>query len=88
VGFLRKNSSEIVKIFTMQNLLIEAKLIIIRQLEKVKGMKTLMRTSTGYRVTAPEGFVALSVLFLPYQYLLSTCHIQMQSIPLYVSLHP
>ena len=31
VGFLRDNSSEIVKIFAMQNLLIEAKLIIIRQ---------------------------------------------------------
>ena len=62
VGFLRKNSSEIVKIFAMQNLLIEAKLIIIRQLEKVKGIKTLMRTSTGYRVTAPEGFVAIDNL--------------------------
>ena len=62
VGFLRTNSSEIVKIFAMQNLLIEAKLIIIRQLEKVKGIKTLMRTSTGYRVTAPEGFVAIDTL--------------------------
>jgi hypothetical protein len=62
VGFLRKNSSEIVKIFAMQNLLIEAKLIIIRQLEKVKGIKTLMKTSTGYRVTAPEGFVAIDTL--------------------------
>ena len=62
VGFLRKNSSEIVKIFAMQNLLIEAKLLIIRQLEKVKSIKTLMRTSTGYRVTAPEGFVAIDNL--------------------------
>ena len=62
VGFLRNNSSEIVKIFAMQNLLIEAKLIIIRQLEKVKSIKTLMRTSTGYRVTAPEGFVAIDNL--------------------------
>jgi len=62
VGFLRANSSEFVKIFAMQNLLIEAKLIIIRQLEKVKGIKTLMRTSTGYRVTAPEGFVAIDTL--------------------------
>ena len=62
VGFLRKNSSQIVKIFAMQNLLIEAKLLIIRQLEKVKGIKTLMKTSTGYRVTAPEGFVAIDTL--------------------------
>ena len=62
VGFLRKNSSQIVKIFAMQNLLIEAKLIIIRKLEKVKSIKTLMKTSTGFRVTAPEGFVAIDTL--------------------------
>ena len=62
VGFLRSNASEFVKIFTMQNLLIDAKLLIIRKLEKVKSIKTLMRTSTGYRVTAPEGFVAIDNL--------------------------
>ena len=62
VDFLRKNSSEIVKIFAMQNLLIDAKLLIIRKLEKVKSIKTLMKTSTGFRVTAPEGFVAIDTL--------------------------
>jgi len=62
VGFLRDNSSEFVKIFAMQNLLIEAKLLIIRKLEKVKSIKTLMKTSTGFRVTAPEGFVAIDNL--------------------------
>ena len=63
VGFLRKNSSELVKIFAMQNLLIDAKLLIIRKLEDIKGLaKTFVRTSTGYRVTAPEGFVAIDNL--------------------------
>jgi len=62
VGFLRDNSSEFVKIFAMQNLLIDAKLLIIRKLEKVKSIKTLMKTSTGFRVTAPEGFVAIDNL--------------------------
>jgi hypothetical protein len=62
VGFLRKNSGEFVKIFAMQNLLIDAKLLILRQLEKVKSIKTLMRTSTGFKVTAPEGFVAIDTL--------------------------
>ena len=63
VGFLRKNSSEVVKIFAMQNLLIDAKLLIIRKLEDIKGLaKTFVRTSTGYRVTAPEGFVAIDNL--------------------------
>ena len=62
VGFLRKNSSQFVKIFAMQNLLIDAKLLILRQLEKVKSIKTLMRTPTGFKVTAPEGFVAIDTL--------------------------
>ena len=63
VGFLRKNSSELVKIFAMQNLLIDAKLLIIRKLQSIKGLtKTFVQTSTGYRVTAPEGFVAIDNL--------------------------
>ena len=63
VGFLRKNSSELVKIFAMQNLLIDAKLLIVRKLESIKGLaKTFVKTSTGYRVTAPEGFVAIDNL--------------------------
>ena len=62
VDFLRTNSGEFVKIFAMQNLLIDAKLLIIRKLEKVKSIKTLMKTSTGFRVTAPEGFVAIDKL--------------------------
>ena len=63
VGFLRKNSSELVKIFAMQNLLIDAKLLIIRKLESIKGLtQTFVKTSTGYRVTAPEGFVAIDNL--------------------------
>jgi len=63
VGFLRKNSSEFVKIFAMQNLLIDAKLLIVRKLESIQGLtKTFIKTSTGYRVTAPEGFVAIDSL--------------------------
>ena len=62
VDFLRDNSGEFVKIFAMQNLLIDAKLLILRKLEKVKSIKTLMKTSTGFRVTAPEGFVAIDTL--------------------------
>ena len=63
VGFLRKNSSELVKIFTIQNLLIDAKLLIVRKLESIRGLtQTFVKTSTGYRVTAPEGLVAIDTL--------------------------
>lgn len=36
-----------------------AKNIIIRQLEKVKTLGTFIKTEDGYKVTAPEGFVAI-----------------------------
>ena len=58
--FFRSNSSQLVKIFDMQNLLVAAKELIIRKLEKSKGvMDTFVRTDKGYRVTQPEGFVAV-----------------------------
>ena len=63
VGFLRSKSKELVKIFAMQNILIEAKHLILKKLQSIKGLtKTFIRTSTGYRVTAPEGFVAIDTL--------------------------
>lgn len=37
----------------------EAKLFIIRKLEQVKDLGTFLKTEHGYRVTAPEGFVAI-----------------------------
>lgn len=36
-----------------------AKNMIIRQLEKVKTLGTFIKTEDGYKVTAPEGFVAI-----------------------------
>lgn len=61
--FFRSNSSQLVKIFDMQNLLVDAKELIIRKLEKSKGvMDTFVRTNNGYKVTEPEGFVAIDHL--------------------------
>jgi len=37
----------------------EAKLFVIRKLEQVKSLGTFLKTEHGYRVTAPEGFVAI-----------------------------
>lgn len=36
-----------------------AKAMVIRQLEKVKTLGTFIKTEDGYKVTAPEGFVAI-----------------------------
>jgi len=59
----RSQSSKLVTIFDMQNLLVDAKDMIIRKLEKAKGVtSTFVRTSSGYKVTQPEGFVAIDHL--------------------------
>ena len=61
--FFRAESSQLVKIFDMQNLLVDAKDMIIRKLEKSKGvMDTFVRTNNGYKVTQPEGFVCIDHL--------------------------
>jgi len=33
--------------------------MVIRKLEQAENIGTFIRTPTGYRVTAPEGFVAI-----------------------------
>ena len=59
----RSNSSQLVKIFDMQNLLVDAKEMVIRKLEISKGLMDLfIRTENGYKVTQPEGFVAIDKL--------------------------
>jgi hypothetical protein len=60
VRYLLANKKHLKNMFDMQNLLVQAKNLIIRKLEKAKGaMDTFIRTDNGFRVTAPEGFVAI-----------------------------
>ena len=44
------------------NLLVEAKLMVVRKLQSVKGVGTFIRTDNGFKVTSPEGFVAVDRL--------------------------
>ena len=60
--FFRGSSQDLTNMFTFMNLLIDAKLMIIRKLETIKGIGTFIRTEDGFRVTAPEGFVAVDSL--------------------------
>ena len=60
VGFFKKHLKDMSNIFEMQNLLLLAKDKIISKLEKARGaMDTFIRTDDGYRITQPEGFVAV-----------------------------
>ena len=43
----------------MYDMIIEAKLMIIRKLDKAKTIGTFLKTADGYKVTEQEGFVAI-----------------------------
>jgi hypothetical protein len=60
--FFRQNAAQLRSIFDLQNLLVDAKLMIIRKLETVKTIGTFVKTDSGFRITAPEGFVAVDRL--------------------------
>lgn len=60
--FKKTQRSQIVSMFELYNLIIDAKLMIIRKLDKAKRVGTFLRTTDGYRVTEQEGFVAIDKL--------------------------
>ena len=59
ISYLKKNRANINKIFDLYRNLSDLKTQIVRKLEKVKDIGTFIQTDNGYRVTAPEGFVAV-----------------------------
>lgn len=59
VGFYQSNIHQLKLIFDIQNIIVAAKNMIIRKLEKVRDIGTFLRVSDGYQITAPEGFVAI-----------------------------
>jgi hypothetical protein len=61
--FYRTNAIQLRLIFDLMNLIVQAKNQIIRKLERIKtSVDTFVRTDDGYKVTGPEGFVAVSTL--------------------------
>ena len=60
--FFRQNAAQLKFIFDLQNYLVDAKLMIVRKLETIKSIGTFVRTDDGFRITAPEGFVAVDKL--------------------------
>jgi len=62
IRFYRSNAIQLKMIFDLMNLIVDAKLMIIRKLETIKSIGTFVRTDDGFRITAPEGFVAVDHL--------------------------
>ena len=62
MNFYKSNKNELKKIFDLQNLLVSAKLMIVRKLEQVQDIGTFLKTDDGFKVTSPEGFVAVDII--------------------------
>jgi len=56
------DANNMAKVFEMQQLLSDAKLIIINKLDNLNMTKTFVKTSNGYKVTKAEGFVAIDTI--------------------------
>ena len=57
---VRKHTGNLKQIITFQNLLVDAKMQIVKKLNSVKGLTdTFIKTSNGFKVTNPEGYVAI-----------------------------
>ena len=61
--FFQENNRQLALIFEMQNMIIACKILIMNKLQNVKTMtKTFIQDDEGFRVTNPEGFVAVDKL--------------------------
>ena len=57
---VRKHTGNLKQIITFQNLLVDAKMQIVKKLNSVKQLTdTFIKTANGFKVTNPEGFVAI-----------------------------
>jgi len=57
--FSKGNIKNLQKVFDLQNLVVDSKLIIINKLNSLNKIGTFVKTKSGFRVTNPEGFVAI-----------------------------
>jgi hypothetical protein len=53
------NVDQMIAIFTLMNQLIQAKQMIIDKMNKAGSVGTMLKTSSGFKVTSAEGFVAI-----------------------------
>jgi hypothetical protein len=57
---IKKHVRNLEQIITFQNLLVDAKMQIVQKLNSVKGLTdTFIKTKNGFKVTNPEGYVAI-----------------------------
>ena len=59
LDFIEENEKALIKAVGLYTTLQQAKLLFIRKLEKGERIRTYLRSENGYKITAPEGYVAI-----------------------------
>ncbi len=62
IGFFHLHNQDIKLIFDLQNAIVSGKLLILHKLSLAETTKSFIQTESGYKVTRPEGFVAVDRL--------------------------
>lgn len=57
--FMEDNSNTLLGVLAIYKRIIEIKLMILGKMQQVESIGTFIKTDNGYKVTAPEGFVAI-----------------------------
>lgn len=57
--FVADNANNLLGIMATYKRIVEIKLMLLRKLQQVEGIGTFQKTNDGYKVTTPEGFVAI-----------------------------
>ena len=57
--FSKSNQKKLKLVFDLQNFIVDSKLIIINKLNSLNKIGTFVKTKSGFKVTNPEGFVAI-----------------------------
>ena len=60
--FSKTNKSQLANILTLMNHFVDAKLILIKQMNQTAQLKTFLSTEDGFKVTGQEGYVAIDKL--------------------------
>ena len=59
LGKVFGNVGDLTNIFSFMNMVIQAKQMIIEKMNRASNMRLFLKTKNGFRVTNPEGFVAI-----------------------------
>ena len=56
---MKKHVKNLTEIITFQNAIVNAKMLVVKKLNRVRSIGTFIKTDNGFKVSNPEGYVAI-----------------------------